>query len=55
MFTRWRLPPERLPSSSSARSSSPVCMSIRSTVASTSATFSSLANRRRFWATVSFV
>ena len=29
MFTRWRLPPESLPSSSRARSRRPVCSSIR--------------------------
>ncbi len=54
MFTRWRLPPDSEPVSSRARSARPVWSSIRSTVASTSGTFSSRANRRRFSATDSF-
>ena len=53
MFTRWRLPPESAATWSPARSRRPVRSSIRSTVASGSATFSSRANRRRFSATVS--
>jgi hypothetical protein len=55
MFTRWRLPPDSRPSSSSARSARPVWSSIRATTASGSATFSSRANSRRFSATDSFV
>jgi hypothetical protein len=54
MFTRWRLPPERRPTSSPARALSPVCSSIRSTAASVSAMPSSRAKRRRFSATESF-
>ena len=54
MFTRWRLPPDSEPVSSRARSARPVWSSMRSTVASTSGTFSSRANRRRFSATDSF-
>jgi hypothetical protein len=54
MFTRWRLPPESVPTGSRARSARPVCSSIRATAASTSATFSSRAKRRRFSATESF-
>ena len=54
MFTRCWLPPDRRPTSSSARSPRPVCSSIPSTAAGTSSTFSSRANRRRFSATVSF-
>ena len=54
MLTRWRLPPESLPTSSPARSRSPVWSSIRSTLAGTSGRFSSRANRRRFSATESF-
>ena len=54
MFTRWRLPPDSVLSSSRARSRSPVCSSIRSTAASGSATFSRRANSRRFSATESF-
>ena len=54
MLTRCWLPPESRPTSSSARSSRPVCSSIRATAASGSASFSSRANRRRFSATDSF-
>jgi hypothetical protein len=54
MLTRWRLPPDSLPTSSRARSPSAVWSSISATVRSTSGTFSSRANRRRFSATESF-
>ena len=54
MLTRWRLPPDSLPSSSRARSRRPVWSSMRSTAASGSATRSSRANSRRFSATESF-
>ena len=56
---RWRCSPAggcrptACPSSSRARSVRPVCSSARATAASTSATFSSRANSRRFSATVS--
>ena len=54
MLTRCWLPPESRPTSSSARSSRPVCSSIRATAVSGSASFSSRANSRRFSATDSF-
>ena len=54
MLTRWRLPPDSVPSSSPARSPRPVCSSIRATTASGSATRSRRANSRRFSATLSF-
>ena len=55
MLTRWRLPPDSLPTSSPARSREAGLVSIRATVPSTSWTFSSRANSRRFSATESFV
>ena len=51
MFTRCWLPPESFPTSSSARSVSPVWASIRSVTAAGSATFSRWANSWKFWAT----
>ena len=51
MLTRWRLPPESVPTSSSARPARRVWASMRWTASSTSGTFSSRANRRRFSAT----
>ena len=54
MFTRCWLPPDRRPTSSPARAARSVCSSICATDASTSGTFSSRANRRRFSATESF-
>ena len=54
MFTRCWFPPERRPTSSSARSSRAVWASIAATVRSGSTIFSSRANSRRFSATESF-
>jgi hypothetical protein len=54
MFTRCWLPPERRPTSSSARSSRPVWASIAATAWSGSETLSSRANSRRFSATDGF-
>src|SRR5919109_3406012 len=53
MLIRCWLPPDSVPTWSSRRPPSPVWSSISSTVASTSATCSKCANRRRFSATVS--